>query len=208
MAFSISPSDKRDIARTLKRRHKDFIWSEDFFIRLINENGSKMDVYWSVMALRDCGSGLAIQPLKMLASHPSQDVKATSILTIARIARSSETVYYAQQLLNPQYRAKSYALWAIAAYGDERAIDAVHQYVNKNRRKLSIPSIDARETYDIVSYLHRVLGATETAKLLAADYLFIRTSLAKSLDRLPTINTDRFMARYPEIDISLTSNSD
>ncbi|MCW4455689.1 hypothetical protein OK348_12925 [Flavobacterium sp. MXW15] len=206
MAFSISPSDKRDIAKTLGRRHKEFSWSEDFFANLIERNEAKMDVYWSVMALRDCGTARSIPSLKALATHPSQDIKATAMLTIARISRSAETEYYAMKLLDPSYRAKSYALWAIAAYGDERATDAVHQYVKKNHRKLAEPSIDARETYDIISYFYRTLGAAKAAQLFAGDYVSIRTSLAKSLSRLPAINRDRFAARYPEIDISLASS--
>lgn len=206
MAFSISPSDKRDIARILGRRHKDFSWSEDFFVDLIDRNEARMDVYWSVMALRDCGTERSIPSLKALATHPSQDVKATAMLTIARIARSAETEYYATKLLEPSYRAKSYALWAIAAYGDARATDAVHEYVRKNRRKLAEPGMDARETHDIISYFHRTLGASEAARLFAGDYAFITTSLARSLSRLPPINRTRFAARYPDIDISLAGS--
>src|SRR5690606_40919165 len=69
---------------------------------------------------------------------------STAMLTIARISRSSETEYYALKLLDPSYRAKSYALWAIAAYGDERATDAVHQYVKKNHKKLAEPRSEER----------------------------------------------------------------
>ena len=206
MAFSILPSDKRDISKILGRRHKEFSWTEEFFANLIDRSEARMDVYWSVIALRDCGSERSIPLLKGLATHTSNDVKATAMLTIARISRSAETEYYAMKLAEPSYRTKSYALWAIAAYGDERATDAVHQYVKKNIKRLAEPSVCGRETYDIVAYFYRTLGASKAAQLFASDYLLVRKSLARSLSRLPAINRDRFAARYPEIDISPASN--
>src|SRR5690606_41241559 len=127
-----------DLATTRGRRHKEFSCADDFFANLIERNEAKLDVYWSVMALRDCGTARSIPSLKALATHPSQDIKATAMLTIARISRSAETEYYAKKLLDPSYRAKSYALWAIAAYGDERATDAVHQIGRASCRGKSV----------------------------------------------------------------------
>jgi hypothetical protein len=54
-----------------------------------------------------------------------QDVKATSILTIAHIAGARETPFYAQALLDPGYPLKDYAMWAAEEPADERAVDAV-----------------------------------------------------------------------------------
>ena len=208
MAFSISPQDKRDIAKTLSKRHRDFSWTEEFFISLIEKNESKMDVYWSVIALRSCGTERSIASLKSLATHVSQDVKATAILTIARIARAAETEYYAARLIDPSYRAKPYALWAISAYGDDTAIPAVRSFITKNKKKIAAKSVPAQEAYGITTYFYRTLGPSRTVELLTGEYLFIREALAWSLNHLPPINAERFKNRYPEIDISLKITGD
>ena len=208
MAFSVSPHDKRDISRTLGKRHRDFSWTEDFFIGLIDRNESKMDVYWSVIALRNCGTERSIASLKSLSTHQSQDVKATAILTIARIARATETDYYAARLIDPSYRAKPFALWAISAYGDERAIPAVRNFIMKNKKKLAEKVVPAQEAYGITTYFYRTLGPCKTVELLTGEYGFIREALAWSLNHLPPMNARRFKDRYPEIDISLGTTGD
>jgi len=72
-----------------------------------------------------------------------QDVKCVSILTIAHIGRASVTPLLADALLNPEYREKVYAMWAILDAADERAIPSVLQYFAKNRSKLRAGKLDA-----------------------------------------------------------------
>ena len=104
------------------RKRADFAWSEEFFLRAIASARSKYDVYCSVLGLREVGTQRSIPVLKTLLSYPKSDVKSCAILTIAQIARVAETEYYAQTLLNPKYREKCYAMWAIEVAADERAI--------------------------------------------------------------------------------------
>ena len=65
-----------------------------------------------------------------------QDVKCVAILTIAHIARESATPTISHALLDPVYREKAYAMWAINDAADERAIPAVLNYFAKNKAKL------------------------------------------------------------------------
>jgi len=94
-----------------------------------------MEVYWAVLALRRYGTKKSIPVLKKLLYFPKQDVKACSILTIAQIAKETETEFYAEALSDPKYSEKGYALWAIFAVADNRAERAVTAYLKKNLSK-------------------------------------------------------------------------
>jgi ribosomal protein L7/L12 len=135
-------------------RRKGLRWDEDYFLDQLSSL-HKHDVYWAVIALREFGTEKSVAPLKALLYHPMQDVKATSILTIARISGGRETPFYAQALLDPAYPMKAYAMWAIADSADERAVDAVLQYFKVNRSKLKNGKIN-REALGLgVRYLKR-----------------------------------------------------
>jgi len=119
------------------------------------ESSRKSDVWRAVVALRDCGTVKSIPHLKKLLYHTTEDVKCTSILTIAHIAREKETSFYAEALLDPKYREKGYAMWAIDDAADERAVKAVVDYFNKNKSKLKADKIHAELIIHGVSYLAR-----------------------------------------------------
>jgi hypothetical protein len=65
-----------------------------------------------------------------------QDVQCVAILTIAHLAREKATPIFSHALLDPTYREKTYAMWAINDAADERAIPAVLEYFTKNKSKL------------------------------------------------------------------------
>jgi hypothetical protein len=148
--------DLRRIALIHFRGKKGFAWSEDFFLAQITAGTSKHDVYWATLALRDCGTPRCVPALKGLAAHPKQDVRDCAILTIARISGSAETPYFVERLLGPKGQSKTYALWAIGAVGDERALPAVVQYVRKNKKNLSADTDDPRQQQEILAYLYRM----------------------------------------------------
>ena len=117
-------------------RRKKLVWSEEFFVNVLNTSDKKYDIYWAVLALRDCGTTGCISALKEKLTYPMQDVKCTTILTIAHIAGAEETDFYAEMLSSPDYREKSYAMWAIKDAADHRAIKPVLAYFKKNYSKL------------------------------------------------------------------------
>lgn len=202
MPFTLTATEAQEIASTLRRRHRDLVWSEDYLLGLIEARKSKMDVYWSVIGLRHCGTLRCIPALKELSNHPTQDIKATAILTIATIAGTAETAYYAERLSDPQYRAKDYAIWAIGVAGDERALAVVHSYIKRNKKSLSQVPLDCTLLQEIVAYFYRVIGPEATAALLAGQYSFIRESLVSSPMMNPHVRL-RFFARVPELEAAL-----
>jgi hypothetical protein len=110
--------------------------TEDSLVKAILEPKRKMDVYWATIGLRSCGTERSIPLLRNLLMHPMKDVKCIAILTIAHIGGANETELYAEELLNPKYPEKGYAMWAILDAADERAVDAVLQYFHANQSRL------------------------------------------------------------------------
>ncbi|SRR5258706_9555662 len=108
MPFPLSPGSRAAIEHHF--RWKKLAWEESYFGNVLESSTSKHDVYWAVLALRDCGTLASIPALKAKMDYPMQDVKCCAILTIAHIAGSAETSFYADALLNPEYREKGYAM--------------------------------------------------------------------------------------------------
>lgn len=151
------------------RRRKNFEWTEEFFLNAISLPRSKYDVYYSVLGLRAVGSTRAISALKGLLGYPMSDVKTCAILTVAQIARSEETEFYAATLLSSKYRDKGYAMWAIEDAADERAIPAVIEYLQRNMRKIrksiSKPMSQHEETLlHAARYLRKFSNSSEQAR--------------------------------------------
>lgn len=199
MPFSISDHEAREIAATLRRRHKDLVWNEDGLLGLVEAQASRMDVYWAVIGLRHCGGHRCIPALKALATHPAQDVKATAMLTIAQLAGADETPYYAECLSDPSYKAKDYALWAIGEVGDARALDAVHVYIKRSKKALARANRDGRAHMELLAYLYRVVGPVATGDLLRGQYAFIRDCLLGNSSFTPFVRK-HFFARVPQLE--------
>lgn len=143
-------------------RKRKFVWSEDFFLSVLNEPRSKYDVYWSALGLRKVGSHRSIPILVNLLAYPMKDVKCVAILTIAHIGGASVTPLLADALRSPDYREKGYAMWAILDAADDRAIPAVLQYFSKNRAKLRAGKLDTFG--DGTRYLSKFMNSSADAR--------------------------------------------
>ena len=86
-------------------------------------------------SLADMNARHAIPVLKTLADYPVEDVKATSVLAVARLAGSEETAWLVE-CLSRKGTLKSYVLWALAAVGDPAAYGAVRTWFEKRLRQL------------------------------------------------------------------------
>jgi len=159
MPFPLFEQTKKAIQHHFGR--KNLVWEEAYFIEVLETSENKHDIYWAVLALRDCGTTNCIPHLKEKLTYPMQDVKCTSILTIAHIAGASETPFYAQALLNPEYREKGYAMWVINDAADSRAVEAVLAYFKKNRSKLKNGKLTNATLPDGLEYLERHLNEKE-----------------------------------------------
>lgn len=179
--------------RTMVERHfrrKTLEWTEDYFLRAL-DSSSKYDVYWAVLALRDCGTTRCIPALRDKLDHPMRDVKSTSILTIAHIAGASETLLFAEALLSPSYREKAYAMWAIRDAADGRAVDSVLAYFKKNMAKLRRGELVNGTLVDGLEYLGRHASGQQPIR---AFFL----QVVSAWDRLPSGERDDILKRMPD----------
>ncbi|TAL27248.1 MAG: hypothetical protein EPN97_17875 [Alphaproteobacteria bacterium] len=152
------PFPLNDITRSMIEKHfrrRNLAWDEAYFLNVLATSEKKHDVYCAVLALRDCGTLQAVPALKEKLHFPMMDVQATALLTIAHIARAAETPLYAAMLLDPAYRQKGYATWAIRDAADARAIDAVLEYFTRNLGKLKSGKLYNATLPDGVEYLQR-----------------------------------------------------
>jgi hypothetical protein len=161
MPFPLNDSTRAFIERHFRKR---LLWTEDWFLSVLEGTDKKYDVYWAVLALRDCGSLRSVPVLKTLLHFPMQDVKCCSILTIAHIAKEAESVFYGKTLIDPSYREKGYAMWAIRDAADERATDSVLLYFRENRSKLRAGRLINGTVVDGIEYLHRVRDRHQGAR--------------------------------------------
>lgn len=135
MPFPLNKSDNGFIESQLKGRQ--FRWDEAYFLSVLEHPRSKHDVYWAAIALRKVGTDKSIEPLRALLTFPMQDVKCVAMLTIAHIARERATPILSHALLDPLYRERVYAMWAINDAADDRAVPAVLEYFSKNKSKMN-----------------------------------------------------------------------
>ena len=131
MPFPLGKLEKDFVEKHFKRM--PFCWDEDFFLKVLEHPRNKHDVYWAAIGLREVGTDRSIEALKTLFAFPMQDVKCVAILTIAHVARETATPIFSDALLDPGYRDKTYAMWAINDAADERAIPAVLEYFSRNK---------------------------------------------------------------------------
>lgn len=153
MPFPIDQNTEGFIEGHFKRRQ--FRWDEDYFLGVLEHPRGKHDVYWSAIALRKVGTDKSIEPLRALLTFPMQDVKCVAILTISHIARERATPILSLALLDPVYREKGYAMWAINDAADERAIVAVLEYFTKNKSKLKNGKLTNGTFVDGAEFLSR-----------------------------------------------------
>jgi hypothetical protein len=159
-----------DFTRTTIQHHfrrKKLEWTEAYFVNVLETSEKKYDVYFATIALRDCGTERCIPALKAKLNYSMQDVKCTSILTIAHIAGARETSLYAESLLDPTYKEKGYAMWAICDAADERAVDAVLTYFKKNLAKLRNGTLHNGTVGRGFEYLHKHADDPEVAQFFS-----------------------------------------
>jgi hypothetical protein len=172
-------------------RRRKVVLDEDEMLRAIASPRSKRDVYWAVLALRDCGTARCIPALKDLLHYPMQDVKDCSLLTIAHIAGAAETPFYMAALADKKTR-KGYPMWAIQVAADERAVPDVLAFVDTALRKASRST--AASPDDAYVYGCRFLARIGVAPDALAAIL---TKLRSVWAQLPSDHRRSLRAAFP-----------
>jgi hypothetical protein len=110
-------------------------YEADALIDLLKREKPKSAMPVACHSVADLNAKHAVPVLKKLADYPVQDVKATSVLAVARLAGSEETPWLVE-CLSRKRTLKGYVLWALAAVGDPAAYGAVKTWFEKHLRKL------------------------------------------------------------------------
>jgi HEAT repeat protein len=110
-------------------------YEADALIDLLKREKPKSAMPVACQSLADLNARHAVPVLKTLADYPVEDVRATSVLAVARLAGSEETPWLVE-CLSRRGTLKSYVLWALAAVGDPAAYGAVRTWFEKLLRKL------------------------------------------------------------------------
>ena len=110
-------------------------YEADALIDLLKREKPKSAMPAACNSLADLNAKHAVPVLKTLADYPVQDVKAASVLAVARLAGSDETPWLVE-CLSRKSTLKGYVLWALSAVGDPAAYGAVKTWFEKHLRKL------------------------------------------------------------------------
>jgi hypothetical protein len=110
-------------------------YEPDALIALLRREKPRSAMPVACHSLADLNARHAVPVLKTLADYPVEDVKATSLLAVARLAGSEETPWLVE-CLSRKGTLKSYVLWALAAVGDPAACGAVTTWFERQLRKL------------------------------------------------------------------------
>ena len=110
-------------------------YEADTLIDLLKREKPKSAMPVACHSLADLNAKHAVPVLKTLADYPVEDVKATSVLAVARLAGREETAWLVE-CLSRKATLKGYVLWALAAVGDPAAYVAVSTWFERQLRKL------------------------------------------------------------------------
>lgn len=110
-------------------------YEADALIDLLKRGTPKSAMPVACHSLADLNAKHAVPALKTLADYPVEDVKAASVLAVARLAGSDETPWLVE-CLSMKRTLKGYVLWALSAAGDPAACGAVKTWFEKHLRKL------------------------------------------------------------------------
>ena len=110
-------------------------YEADTLVDLLKREKPKSAMPVACHSLADLNAKHAVPVLKTLADYPVEDVKATSVLAVARLAGREETAWLVE-CLSRKATLKGYVLWALAAVGDPAAYVAVRTWLERQLRKL------------------------------------------------------------------------
>jgi hypothetical protein len=162
-------------------------YEADALIELLKREKPRSAMPIACHSLADLNARHAVPVLKTLADYPVEDVKATSVLAVARLAGGDETPWLVE-CLSRKGTLKSYVLWALAAVGDPAAYGAVKTWFEKELRKLERdPAVGTGKMVFAVAYLEQmtehhpeVVGLLDRFKVVAPNLRrHVRSELAQ-----------------------------
>lgn len=149
---------------------------------------SKEIKIFAIVLLKEYGTNKSIPVLKQLIQSENEDMRAVSLLSLAAIARESETKTYVYVLESNDKAIQQFALAAIYACGDEGAKDAISALSKKilaNDFSSKFWDWSSDPLY-IIGYLDRVSGDDESIRRLSqrvVDAYYAHAPLSLRLER-------------------------
>jgi hypothetical protein len=177
-AASLEPTVERRREDELYFRRRGVAYTPDGLLKVLREKKPKTALPIACHSLADLNVREAVPVLKSLADFPIADVKASSVLAVARLAGRAETPWLIE-CLSRKRTDKGYVLWALAAVADPRAYDAVTKWFEPILRKLErSPAADPRgSVIYAVAYLEQVAPFTPGAYALLERFRTVAPSL-------------------------------
>ena len=151
-------------------------YTAEGLMKVLQDKKPKSALPFVCHSLADISAAQAVPLLKSLVDFPDADVKATSVLAVARLAGKDETSWMIE-CLSRKGTDKGYVLWALAAVGDPLACEAVITWFEPVLRKLEKnPEADPRgNAIFAIAYLEQITAPK------AADLLQRFQKIAESL---------------------------
>ena len=153
-------------------------YTAEGLMKVLQDKKPKSAMPLACHSLADIADVQAVPLLKSLVDFPIADVKASSVLAVARLAGKDETSWMIE-CLSRKGTDKGYVLWALAAVGDPLALEAVITWFKPVLRKLEKdPEADPRgNAVFAIAYLEQINAPK------AADLLQRFQKVAESLPR-------------------------
>ncbi|MEW6278244.1 MAG: HEAT repeat domain-containing protein [Candidatus Eremiobacterota bacterium] len=154
-------AEERESLRAFFARKK-IPFTEEALIGCLHPERTKNEIYLAILALRDLGTERCLEALRRAARFKYHDCQSTAALTLAQIGGKGETRFLGDLLLDRQYRAKDYALWALLADSNEEAVPQVLAFLEATLKHLPEYNGLVRQS---VAYLRRHPGPEVDAVL-------------------------------------------
>ena len=177
-AASLEPTVEGRGENELYFRRLGVAYTPDGLLEVLKARKPKTALPIACHGLADLNATEAVPVLKSLADFPIADVKASSVLAVARLAGRAETPWLIE-CLSRKGTDKGYVLWALAAVADPLAYTAVVTWFEPILRKLErSPAADPRgSAIYAVAYLEQVAPFIPEASALLEHFRTVAPSL-------------------------------
>jgi hypothetical protein len=195
-AASLEPTVESRREDELYFRRLGVAYTPDALLKVLTEKKPKTALPIACHSLADQEATEAVPVLKGLVDFPIADVKASSVLAVARLAGRAETPWLIE-CLSRKGTDKSYVLWALAAVADPLASDAVTKWFEPILRRLErSPAADPRgSVIYAVAYLEQVAPVIPRASALLERFRTVAPSL-ESLVRLQLAHATHMFSHW------------
>ena len=196
MPFALTDEDIASVHGALQPRHRDFEFSQDWFLSLIEAPRARLDPYWAAIGLRECGSLRCTPALQALAlGSRVRDVRVVALTGVTHLMGAEATPWLMERLADKRYGERPWTMVCLGTAGDARALAVVQAYAREKRLEFSKPDPLPTVQEEIAAFWLRTLGPAETTRLLETEFAAIAATLRNALAGARPVYRDRVRAR-------------